>query len=376
MRLWYCFNQEIGPINKNTDVSQVKSDPYKLPEGFLWKDVNIENKKQLKMLYAFLRDNYVEDDENMFRFDYSTRFLYWHLSSPGHKKLWHLSVVKKEEDGSETMIGFISAIPVKIQVSNDFVNNVEINFLCVNSKYRKFRLATVLIKEITRRTNLQGIWQAVYTAGVLLTKPISKAVYYHRNINLKKLLDIKFTYLPSKLNLAKAKILYNLPKETTLEGLRPMTKDDVDQVYEILEKYLSKFQVRMHYSREEVEHWFLPRSEVIYTYVVETDGVVTDMLSFYLLPSSILQHEEHKKLNAAYSFFNVPGKYTLKQLIKTALTLCKQLKFDVYNCLNVMENGTVFEDLLFGQGDGSLKYYLYNYSYPTIESKDIGIVLM
>jgi len=49
----------------------------------------------------------------------------------------------------------------------------EINFLCVHKKLRKNRLASVLIKEITRRVNLKGIFQAVYTAGIVLPTPIA-----------------------------------------------------------------------------------------------------------------------------------------------------------------------------------------------------------
>lgn len=49
----------------------------------------------------------------------------------------------------------------------------EINFLCAHKKLRNKRLAPVLIKEVTRRVNLKGIWQAVYTAGVVIPTPIS-----------------------------------------------------------------------------------------------------------------------------------------------------------------------------------------------------------
>lgn len=49
---------------------------------------------------------------------------------------------------------------------------VEINFLCVHKKLRSKRVAPVLIREITRRVNLKGIFQAVYTAGVVLPKPV------------------------------------------------------------------------------------------------------------------------------------------------------------------------------------------------------------
>lgn len=49
----------------------------------------------------------------------------------------------------------------------------EINFLCVHKQLRSKRLAPVLIKEVTRRVNLRNVWQASYTAGVVLPKPVA-----------------------------------------------------------------------------------------------------------------------------------------------------------------------------------------------------------
>jgi glycylpeptide N-tetradecanoyltransferase len=66
----------------------------------------------------------------------------------------------------------------------------EINFLCVNKKLRSNRLAPVLIKEITRRVNRENIWQAVYTAGVVVPTPLTKARYFHRSLNPIKLIDV------------------------------------------------------------------------------------------------------------------------------------------------------------------------------------------
>lgn len=54
---------------------------------------------------------------------------------------------------------------------------VEINFLCVHKKLRTKRVAPVLIREITRRVNRTGLFQAVYTAGVVLPKPVSTCRY-------------------------------------------------------------------------------------------------------------------------------------------------------------------------------------------------------
>ena len=59
----------------------------------------------------------------------------------------------------------------------------EINFLCVHKQLRTKKLAPVFIKEITRRVNKCDIWQAVYTAGVVIPTPITAATYYHRSLN-------------------------------------------------------------------------------------------------------------------------------------------------------------------------------------------------
>ena len=73
---------------------------------------------------------------------------------------------------SNKLVGFISAVPANIRMYDKEKKMVEINFLCVHKKLRAKRLAPVLIREITRRVNIQGIFQAVYTAGVVLPKPV------------------------------------------------------------------------------------------------------------------------------------------------------------------------------------------------------------
>lgn len=89
---------------------------------------------------------------------------------------------------------------------------VEINFLCVHKKLRSKRVAPVLIKEITRRVNLEGIFQAIYTAGVLLPKPISVCRYWHRSLNPKKLVDVQFSSLHRHMTLQRMIRIYRLPE--------------------------------------------------------------------------------------------------------------------------------------------------------------------
>lgn len=95
-------------------------------------------------MYDLLALHYVEDDDNMFRFNYSREFLEWALQPPGFRPDWHLGV---RVAGNQKLVAFITAIPATVRVpSGQAQPMVEINFLCVHKKLRSKRLAPVLIK--------------------------------------------------------------------------------------------------------------------------------------------------------------------------------------------------------------------------------------
>merc|ERR1711971_262709 len=239
---------------------------------------------------------------------------------------------------------------------------VEINFLCVHKKLRSKRLAPVLIKEITRRVNKEGVWQAVYTAGVVLPRPVSECRYYHRSLNPKKLIDIGFSHLGPRMTMARTVKLYKVHEQPQLSGMRKMEPKDLKAVFELISTYLKKFLLHPEFAKEELGHWVLPREGVVYSYVRESSsGKVTDICSFYSLPSSILGSEKHDRLNAAYSYWNVATSVSLDELMYDALVYAKQLDFDVFNAINIMENEQFLKELKFGVGDGYLQYYLYNW---------------
>ena len=56
-------------------------------------------------------------------------------------------------------------------------------------------------------------------------------------------------------------------------------------------------------------------------------GKVTDFISFYTLPSSILRHPTYKTLKVAYSYYNVANTVSTTQLMGDALVLAKQVKY-------------------------------------------------
>ncbi|XP_015279230.1 PREDICTED: glycylpeptide N-tetradecanoyltransferase 2 [Gekko japonicus] len=289
---------------------------------------------------------------------------------------------KNIDEATKRKYQFWDTQPVpKLKVIYDFITPsekkmVEINFLCVHKKLRSKRVAPVLIREITRRVNLEGIFQAVYTAGVVLPKPVATCRYWHRSLNPRKLVEVKFSHLSRNMTLQRTMKLYRLPDATKTSGLRPMERKDIKAVQELINNYLKQFNLAPVMDEEEVAHWFLPQDHIIDTFVVESsNGGLTDFLSFYTLPSTVMHHPVHKSLKAAYSFYNVHTETPLLDLMNDALIIAKMKGFDVFNALDLMENKAFLEKLKFGIGDGNLQYYLYNWRCPGMESEKVGLVL-
>lgn len=66
-----------GPIEPDKPIDTIRPEPYSLPDGFHWDTLNIDDDLVLKELYTLLNENYVEDEDSMFRFDYPPDFLKW-----------------------------------------------------------------------------------------------------------------------------------------------------------------------------------------------------------------------------------------------------------------------------------------------------------
>lgn len=361
-------------IEENIPLDKVRQEPYSLPNGFRWSNVDLNDEEQLNELYNLLTKNYVEDDDSMFRFDYSAPFLKWALQVPGHRQEWHCGV---RADGSDKLLAFIGAVPQTVRVYDKTVKMVEINFLCVHKNLRSRRVAPVLIREITRRVNITGVFQAAFTAGIVIPKPVSVCRYYHRSLNPRKLIDVRFSHLSAKMTMARTIKLYKLPEETATRNLREMTRADVGQVFKLLTNSLKQYSLAPVYTdEEELAHALVPRKNVVYSYVAENhNGKITDLISFYSLPSTVMGNANHRTIFAAYLYYYVAGTVSVKQLINDSLILANREKFDVFNALDLMHNEKIFSELKFGKGDGNLQYYLYNWKCADMKPSQIGLVL-
>ncbi|EMC94307.1 hypothetical protein BAUCODRAFT_544123 [Baudoinia panamericana UAMH 10762] len=366
--------------------ASVKPEPERLLEGFEWCLVDLDNTEELQELYELLYNHYVEDTDGSFRFNYSPRFLAWSLKPPGWRKEWHIGVrTKSADDGKKgKLIAFIAGIPVRLKIRQKTLEASEINFLTVHRKLRSKRLAPVLIKEVTRRCYQNGIYQALYTAGTLLPTPISTCRYFHRSLDWEHLYKTGFSHLPQGTTELRQKLRYRLESHTGTKGLRRMEKRDVKGVRELLGRYLERFDLRQEFSEEEIDHWLCSHAsnDVVWSFVVEQDGKLTDFFSYYLLESTVLKSNKKETIRAAYLYYyatdvalssasktNSTQSAALQQklqarlqlLIHDALVLANKEGFHVFNALTLLDNPLFLRDQKFEPGDGKLNFYLFNW---------------
>ena len=83
-----------------------------MPPGYEWDNIDIKNDEVAKEMYDLLTQNYVEDEDALFRFDYSVPFLRWSLMPPGYNPDWLVCVSGEKK---KRMFGCITG-KIRVQV--------------------------------------------------------------------------------------------------------------------------------------------------------------------------------------------------------------------------------------------------------------------
>ena len=110
--------------------------------------------------------------------------------------------------------------------------------------------------------------------------------YYHRSLNIPKLVNVNFTYVPRSMTLARMIRVFKLPSMTHLgDSLREMEEKDVPEVAALYTRYMQRYSMAPTMTEEEVRHQFLSgigagekgkddsrrEGQVVWTYVVEVN---------------------------------------------------------------------------------------------------------
>jgi glycylpeptide N-tetradecanoyltransferase len=315
--------QEGATYESGTEIEKEKvviHEPVSLPEGFSWCEPPLEEAHKL------LNEHYVCD--KTFKLSYSLETLKW---AANHES-------RGIRDASGDLIGYISSVSTKVRVCQDVLPMVQINFLCVHPDHRERGFAPILISEIKRIANIRGVWQAIYTAVTKIPGSVAKSSYWHRFLNVKRLVKTGF-YQTDRLREKYFEIRGN-------SQFRKMTPKDIPKVTRILEKYFKKFKVAPQIDKEWVKHWILP----IHAYVNDD---TEDFISFYEVPYDRV--DERDTVKQVYAFYMVGDVYN------DAFILARNQGYDVFNTLDIGQSEEDLEKLKFIKGTGHVYYYLFNW---------------
>ena len=366
------INIDTNNINKPviiSSINDISKNPITLPDKITWHTFNI--KLELDQIQKFLLNFYAESDDNTMRLAYSKDILEWYISN--QEIIENLFIGIKYNN---KLVGIIFCIPIQISVYNNIIRSGEINFLCIHKILRNKNIAPLLIKELTRRANLIGIYQGFYTGSLNLPNNLCNGKYYHRNINVKRLLDADFIDKLDKMSIDTLKKIYKIRKELSI-NIRKLEEKDIDECYKKYNNFIKKYNIYRIFSKDEFINTFLRNDKVCESFVVIKNNKITDFISFYYLQSQILNNPKIDKINKAYIYYYFfENENSFIELIDNCLLLLKQRHIDVLNCINQMDNDLLFNKLKFYEGTGNLNFYLFNWQCARIDNNKLGLVIV
>ena len=357
------------PIEVKT-IDDVKKEPYSLPDGYEWHTFDLNNETDLNLIYSFLLEYYVNNPLASKRFHYSKDLLKWFLISEYNDLI--LGVKYKNK-----IYATICGIPLTVRILDKTIRMVEINFLCIHHKLRNKRLSPVLIKEVTRRTNLHNIWQAFYTTSLELPNNLFEGTYYHRYINVSKLMDLNISFIEEK-NVKLASKLYKTIDNLNI-NIRLLEEKDCKECCEKFNKFHEKYKISAFFNEEEFKSHFLsntPSAKVIYSYVVENENGITDFISFFDLSTQVRGHPKYDTLKVAYGYYYFYFNTSLDTLVSNCLLLLKKEGFELLNYLDQYDNQLFFDKLKFKKGAASMNFNFFNWICPTVKNEEVALIMI
>ena len=125
----------------------------------------------------------------------------------------------------------------------------------------------------------------------MIPTPISTCKYYHRTLNVPKLVDAKFTFVPRNMTIARMIRQFKTPSTLAMSrsGLWELEDRDVPAVTELFSRYMARFDMVPLLEEDDVRHQFLSgrgkgeretstgrrQGQVVWAYVVEASFSTT-----------------------------------------------------------------------------------------------------
>ena len=357
-----------------------------LPEGLSVREPSSQRSVDDE-LQKMLAEHYVEDDEGLFRFAYSSDFLQWALFGPtSDPDRLHIRIV---EDDSERLVAFFSATPMAVQVADGDRQRRQhaaalVDFVCVAREHRGKGICPWMYREAQRRCAEQGLDVLLCTSGDELPTPVASPRYHHLTLDAPFLLACGFLNPPPPGRpLTRCyPLLHPSPPSVPL---RELSLEDVPSARKLLNAHMDEqaFDISAVFdSDEHFAHTFLPKEGVVMALVRVSEyaeNEVIEFISFYFIDSLVIGECPHKGqiFRGAYLFYNAPSaEETRRDLILEAAHFLKERAgAHVINALPVMGlSAQTLRRMAFGKGTGLLHHYLCNFPGPTtVEPEKLAV---
>jgi glycylpeptide N-tetradecanoyltransferase len=333
-----------------------------------------------EQVIVLLTENYVEDEEGVFRFVYKPEHLRW-LMLPNTSHL-DLFIGLREADSGK-LIGFLAACPITLHVRDNGIDNncfsesggdqgetteslryqeaALVDFVCVHQSRRGERLCPLLYDILDARLQTKGIHALVKTSGTLLDYPVSEINYYHLILNHDRCEIATF----SSPRPAHHKI--QTLSSDFADSFLPLEERHLESAYELFSREAQKYSLglllpTLHHTK----HFLMERKDIVLTLVrqdPDSPNHITDLVTIFFVPHQILPAEnplQGEVLKIGYLSYHIATTITELELLKVAATIGRD-RYEL-DCLNILPIGQITpatcREARAGRGTGMLYYYI------------------
>jgi len=363
-------NYEKKHIMSNDELDKLLLNDLILPEKFVLSSINLREEKTLDEVYKLLKKYYMKSYDGNFVFTYSKDFLKWFFLELGCNDEITIGLKVKE---TNKLVGFLGAIRMKLQIHNKKLDSYYSNFLCLHNKLRNKKASTILIRHLSKLCREKNCNLGVYAARYCVHRPLNLSQIYIRPINYKKLCEVGYCYHDENIKLDSVLLNYKLANKLNNENFVKLEERHIDQCFDLYINYSNKFHFHPIFSKEQFKSMLLSKNFI--TYVIKNEeNEAEDFISFYKTTVSVLNNKKYKTFTVANLAYYSTVNHSLYKLLDNILIVSKQMNFDLFTALDIMENKNIIEIFNFFKSRDTVNYYLYNYNSNQLLSSQVGFI--
>jgi glycylpeptide N-tetradecanoyltransferase len=301
------------------------------------------------------------EPEETTSFSPDTGFLVWSMNPPNMRRDWLVGIRQRD---SGLLVGFICGLPMSACIGGAVVEKVmEIKNLYVHPAFRGKRLTPILISEVSRRVRQHNYCVALYTSSVTITRPLCKARFYQRPLNVVKLSAVRFKEVSRGQTLPRLQRRYG---ETAAlpAGWKRMEERHVGRAWQLLHSHLAQFKVHQMLSEAEFRYWFVNAHHSVHAYV-EEDAQQQEIVAFcawHVMEAHLTSNAGRPTIvSGAFSHYNAvaPGK-ELGDVIGAQVAQLRRDGVDVLMTLDIGGNEEALLDFEESRAEVTSEYLLYH----------------